>query len=197
MATAAQIAANRRNALRSTGPKSAAGKAQSSKNASSHRLSAEPEPEEVLAHLRKILGKPETTVEECVQTSLGLAAIELAAAEARLDRVRKTVARGYRDDPHEALIRPIRNLLPLARGRSEDTRFVKALARFMISCEGAASKTWRGSPASERRHYASAHAARRRALIQFLQILRQNYETKPISCIGCIQGSQILGVNLP
>jgi hypothetical protein len=181
MATAAQIAANRRNALRSTGPKSAAGKARSRKNAASHRLTAEPEPEDVLAHLRKLIGEPETTIEECMQTSVGLAAIELAEAEARLDRVRKTVARGFRDDPHEALIQPIEALLPLVRGRSDDAKITRAVARFLISCERKASKAWRGSPASERRYYASAHAERRRALIRFLQVSEQNNETSPIS----------------
>jgi hypothetical protein len=41
MATAAQIAANRRNALRSTGPRTAAGKAVSSRNALRHGLTAQ------------------------------------------------------------------------------------------------------------------------------------------------------------
>src|SRR5690348_16081572 len=40
MATAAQIAANRRNALKSTGPRTAAGKAVSSRNALRHGLRA-------------------------------------------------------------------------------------------------------------------------------------------------------------
>lgn len=181
MATAAQIAANRRNALKSTGPKSAAGKARSRKNAASHRLAAEPEPEAVLAHLGRLIGKSDATVEECMQTRLGRAAIELAEAEARLDRVRKTVARGYADDPHEARAQPIRDLLPLTIGRDEDTRLIKAFARFVISCERKASKAWRGSPASERRYYESAQAERRRALNQFLQVSKQNSETKPIS----------------
>ena len=40
MATAAQIAANRRNALRSTGPRTAAGRAVSCRNALRHGLTA-------------------------------------------------------------------------------------------------------------------------------------------------------------
>jgi hypothetical protein len=40
MATAAQIAANRRNALKSTGPRTAAGKAVSSRNALRHGMTA-------------------------------------------------------------------------------------------------------------------------------------------------------------
>ena len=40
MATPAQIAANRRNALKSTGPRTAAGKAASGRNALTHGLTA-------------------------------------------------------------------------------------------------------------------------------------------------------------
>ena len=40
MATARQVAANRRNALRSTGPRTAAGKLASSQNALRHGLTA-------------------------------------------------------------------------------------------------------------------------------------------------------------
>ncbi len=43
MATAAQIAANRRNALRSTGPRTAAGKRRSAANSTKHQLQSTPE----------------------------------------------------------------------------------------------------------------------------------------------------------
>jgi hypothetical protein len=43
MATAAQVAANRRNALRSTGPRTAAGKRRSAANATKHQLQSTPE----------------------------------------------------------------------------------------------------------------------------------------------------------
>lgn len=57
MASAAQIAANRANSAKSTGPKSAAGKARSSRNAFLHGLSREPEadPERVDAIAKVII----------------------------------------------------------------------------------------------------------------------------------------------
>jgi hypothetical protein len=181
MATAAQIAANQRNALKSTGPKTVLGKAKSSRNAISHGLTAATEQEEVLTHLRNITGDPETTVETCMETPLGQAAIELAAAEAYLDRVRRTVAVGYGQDPAEALTRPLRDVLTMLCGKTEEKQLVRALGQFMDFCEGAASEPWRASPASARRYYAAAHVARRKALRRFLEVLKLNYKTNPIS----------------
>lgn len=101
MATPAQIAANRRNALRSTGPKTRQGKRASSRNAVKHGVYAEISEAEL-----------KTTVEaiEAELVAIGLApgsdinrarAARLAVAEVRLARARQEeralMARGDND----------------------------------------------------------------------------------------------------
>jgi hypothetical protein len=88
MATPAQIEANRRNARKSTGPKTAAGKAASSRNALTHGMTAAIADEEVRAYYEIIR-------EMMPLEGLGLdaaraevRALELATAEARLARAR-------------------------------------------------------------------------------------------------------------
>lgn len=84
MATPAQIAANRRNALRSTGPKSSAGRAGSSRNAAKHGLSAEVSVQEVAAEYRRLTGNG---LQEDV-AAIDVGALRMAKAEIRLKRAR-------------------------------------------------------------------------------------------------------------
>ena len=57
MATPAQIAANRRNARKSTGPKSVSGKLKSSRNSRRHGLNSKLPQGEVLAMYEEIIGR--------------------------------------------------------------------------------------------------------------------------------------------
>jgi len=61
MASEKQIAANRANAKKSTGPRTPAGRAKSSRNAYRHGLSVpmQPEPQAVEALAKAIAGKPQ------------------------------------------------------------------------------------------------------------------------------------------
>lgn len=79
MATLAQIAANRRNAQKSTGPKTDPGKLKSARNSRRHGLSERLRPGEVLAAYEQILGRPVADGDD-----LDVAALRLAAAEVRL-----------------------------------------------------------------------------------------------------------------
>lgn len=88
MATPVQLAANRRNAQQSTGPKTSAGRARSARNARSHGLTASPPPGEVLAWLRVILDDPRA--EPDLEMPAHRAALRLAVAEAHLARVKHT-----------------------------------------------------------------------------------------------------------
>ncbi len=86
MATARQIAANRANAQKSTGPKTAAGRARSSRNALRHGLSAQLPPDpaseaQIEALTQAIIG--DSTTPEAFE-----AAREIAEAHVELMRIR-------------------------------------------------------------------------------------------------------------
>lgn len=101
MATPAQIAANRRNAAKSTGPKTAQGKEASSQNAQKHGLTAKIPDDEVrrIAEIITAEFPAEGTAEDDPTRALRL--LQLAQAEARLERVRReerdVLARGDAD----------------------------------------------------------------------------------------------------
>ena len=88
MATPAQIEANRRNARKSTGPKTAAGKAASSRNALTHGLTAAIADEEVRAYYEIIREMMPLEGRGIDAARAEVRALELATAEARLARAR-------------------------------------------------------------------------------------------------------------
>jgi hypothetical protein len=96
MATAAQIAANQRNALKSTGPKSQKGKQMSSVNARRHGLYGALPARDVLAAYETITGRQVQDL-----STISNAAMRLAIAEAQLARVKESernlLARGDDD----------------------------------------------------------------------------------------------------
>ena len=88
MASAAQIAANRRNALRSTGPRTAAGKARSRRNAHKHGLYArvEPPPPEDAAQIDRLTAEYRRRLQPADQIEEGLVR-RLALTQFRLSRI--------------------------------------------------------------------------------------------------------------
>jgi hypothetical protein len=84
MATAAQTAANRRNAQKSTGPKSLSGKNASSANARRHGLYTGLPVKDILAAYESITGRNASDLAQISRTAL-----RLAMAEAQLARVRE------------------------------------------------------------------------------------------------------------
>ena len=91
MTTDRQRTANRKNATRSKGPKSAAGKAKSSQNARTHGLSTPPDPGDVLRWFRIVMNDPEACLDAPLDP-LGHAALRLAEAEACLERAERAEA---------------------------------------------------------------------------------------------------------
>src|SRR6185312_17293070 len=85
MATAKQIAANRANAKKSTGPRTAAGRAKSSRNAYRHGLSLpmQPDPQAIEVLAKAIAGETAGEIEL-------RAARALAEAQLELKRIRTT-----------------------------------------------------------------------------------------------------------
>ena len=84
MATPAQISANRRNAKKSTGPKTPAGKHASSDNSRRHGLTSEVPMRDVFAAYDRIVGRPLSDGGE-----IDGVVLRLATAEARLARARE------------------------------------------------------------------------------------------------------------
>lgn len=88
------VARNRMNAQKSTGPKTASGKAIVASNARRHGATARPDPELVATWLRIILNDPEIIPDALIPTNeRGFRALLLAQAEARL----VTTERSLRD----------------------------------------------------------------------------------------------------
>jgi hypothetical protein len=76
---------NRANAAKSTGPKTRAGKAASSKNARRHGATGAPDPSRVASWLSVILDRPQVTPRDLIPAdAVGDLALTLAMAEARL-----------------------------------------------------------------------------------------------------------------
>jgi hypothetical protein len=86
MATAKQIAANRRNAQRSTGPRTATGKNISSRNALRHGLSL---PQEIDATALAAIDELATEIASYVEHNHKLRVTEAAAAVLEVVRVQK------------------------------------------------------------------------------------------------------------
>lgn len=92
--TPAHIAArNRANAAKSTGPKTRAGKAASSKNATRHGATSTPDPSRVASWLSIILGRERVTPRDLMPAdAAGDLALTLASAEARLAAAEEALA---------------------------------------------------------------------------------------------------------
>jgi hypothetical protein len=87
MTSQKQMRANRHNAERSTGPKSNTGKKRSAQNARRHGLTGKLEFSELAEWLRVILDCPSTELDYHASDPVSRAALLLAEAEARLERV--------------------------------------------------------------------------------------------------------------
>ena len=83
MTSAAKIEANRRNALKSTGPRSRLGKIRSARNAEKHGLTSKANPKEIVTILCDVLARQDFTLPDDVISD----ALHLAIAEAHLNEV--------------------------------------------------------------------------------------------------------------
>lgn len=83
---------NRKNAGKSTGPKTAAGKAVVSQNARKHGVTGKPDPEQLKTWLAIILGRTDISAQDLMpDTELGLRALRLAETEVRLRAVLEAI----------------------------------------------------------------------------------------------------------
>ncbi len=174
MATPAQIAANRRNAAKSTGPKTSRGKVTSSQNAQKHGLTAKI-PEDEVRRLATIIGAEfpaEGAAEDDPIRALRL--LQLAEAEARLQRVRQAerdiLARGDAELRLTKELKMIRDMLcedeEMWRRLTTKEIFIGINLALRVSKAGKANA--RRTYASLRRYLREAEAEQRAALRAWL-----------------------------
>jgi hypothetical protein len=92
MATKLQIAANRSNAQKSTGPNTREGRRRSSQNGVRHGLNQPPPHELVLKYLAPYADEYGVSASEAHHTDLGQALLAIATADAQIDRVLTVIA---------------------------------------------------------------------------------------------------------
>ena len=129
MTTDAKARANRRNALRSTGPRTAEGKARSRRNAYKHGLSipldaADPEVEElveVIAKLEGMFGEARDMIRSAAREQCQLARVQQTRVKLINDQIEKT-----RDDKDQCVTADER----IARAVVETVPDLEALERY-------------------------------------------------------------------
>lgn len=173
MATAAQIAANRRNAAKSTGPETGGGKRASSRNALKHGLTAAI-PTDDVRHFAEMIAAEFQGEEGVFEPGRQILLLRLAEAEARLERARKAerdiLAKGDADLRLTREVELIKDML------WEDQEVWRRLSRreanagldLMLRASMAGKANARRTYASLRRHLRQAEAEQAAALRAWL-----------------------------
>ena len=185
MTSQAKIEANRRNALKSTGPRSKFGKLRSSKNALKHGFTAKTDPRETSEIFQEILAKPGLDFMEHCADETAARAMRLAAAEVRL--------RSARLNEHE-LLQEYRRFFDnqfyddgliesLMEGALFEAKFNKREARQILQITGMGIKGGAHAASREfelaRRYLREAEAAHAKALKSWCESEASVPETKP------------------
>jgi len=174
MTSAHQVAANRQNAQKSTGPTTENGKALASQNARRHGLTAAPDEADVLQWLCIVLNSERPPSPLSIATDEGVRrAYRLAAAEARLALLRRSLDRETMPlelgDPDQHKFEEIRKEIqgflkePWKHGNSVDEAMLKFEQLSDLHC---AHEDYVKLSA---RYLREAHSARNRAFRDWLQ----------------------------
>ena len=185
MTSAAKMAANQRNALKSTGPRTPKGKANSSRNALKHGLNAKIDAKDVLKIYREILDDEMADPSLAMMEERPLKALRLALAEARLNHVREREQelmyryRGYFEDqnPDEGMIQMLTksNFCDPKMTRREAISFMR---RFGLG-QNAATYTARNDLRLIQRYVSEAETSHSSAVHEWCESEMQFPETKP------------------
>lgn len=188
MATRAQIEANRRNALKSTGPRTAEGKAASSRNAVTHGMTLAAQDEAVLEYYRAICeAAGEASLLPDAAEKLAALAMRLARAEVQMAQVRKAAFEALAVGDDKLRLQPERDMIvdrfledgviwePLTL--RERVQGMKLLMRLAVAGTKHARRTYE----KQLRYLREAEARHEFALSQWLDLVACIPETNPVS----------------
>lgn len=182
MSTARQIRANRKNASKSTGPKTGQGRAKSAGNARGHGLTTSPAQEAVGRWYRIVRDDIAAVPDPMSRDEVDRAALALAEAEARLERVCAVEAynqqkmlkyidrRGRKDIPEIANhIDDDPEAMELIMENHDDA-FTRGAARSLLRTHPNRPPALRAEARRFARYRGEAEAQRRRALRRWIAV---------------------------
>ena len=164
MATKLQIAANRANARKSTGPKTIAGRRKSSKNGVLHGLNQPPPHDLVLEYLEPYAEEYGVNASEAHKTDLGRVLLAIATADTQIDRVLMVIANApTHDDERERAEFWIDFMLTFPRRTGQDAIYRQAI-KLIYRCEQNANRRKYSNHKTRNRYLNAAISARRKAM---------------------------------
>lgn len=164
MATKLQVAANRSNARKSTGPKTREGRRRSSQNGVLHGLNQPPPHELVLKYLGPYAQEYCVDTSEAHQTDLGRALLAIATADAQIDRVLTVIANApTHEDERERAEFWMDFMLTFPRRSGQDPIYQQAI-KLIHRCEQNADRRKYSNHKTRNRYLNAAINARRKAM---------------------------------
>jgi hypothetical protein len=181
MATKLQVAANRSNASKSTGPKTTEGRRRSSQNGVRHGLNQPPPHNLVLKYLEPYAKEYGVDISEAHQTELGRALLSIATADAQIDRVLTVIANApTHDDERKRAEFWMDYLLTYPRRSGQDAIYRQAI-KLIHRCEQNADRRNYSNPKTRNRYLDAAINKRRKAIKRLHALLSEFSEAKPNS----------------
>jgi hypothetical protein len=164
MATKLQIAANRSNARRSTGPKTSEGRRKSSQNGILHGLNQPPPHDLVLKYLEPYAKEYGVDISEAHHKDLGRALLAIATADAQIDRVLTVIANApTHDDERERAEFWMDFMLTFPRRTGKDAIYRQAI-KLIYRCERNADRRKYSNHKTRNRYLNASLNARRKAI---------------------------------
>ena len=173
MATELQVAANRSNARKSTGPKTREGRRRSSQNGVTHGLNQPPPHDLVLKYLEPYANEYGVDISEAQHTELGRALLAIATADAQIDRVLTVIAKApTHDDERKRAEFWMDHLLSFPRRSGQDAINRQAI-KLIHRCEQNANRRNYSNPKTRNRYLDAARNERRKAMKRLDALLPQ------------------------
>jgi hypothetical protein len=181
MATKLQVAANRSNASKSTGPKTREGRRRSSQNGVRHGLNQPPPHDLVLKYLEPYANEYSVDISGAHQTELGSALLSIATADAQIDRVLTVIANApTHDDERKRADFWMDYLLTFPRRSGQDAIYRQAI-KLIHRCEQNDNRRHYSNPKTLNRYLDAAINGRRRTMKRLDALLHKFFEAKPNS----------------